>query len=150
MDIMTAAYSGIEGTIIALVAAAILGSRHWWVTRRAQSEQKQYVFDTIAAGHKQLRDFKPIEGVPVNTVLFALFENTLREVVAALDYRTDKIDYKDKHGLRELLVHVFAFQEKFGLSDRKPPEGLRFYEQHFFEKVREIEWLAGASPEPLE
>ena len=142
----------IEGITIAVVAAIILGSYQWLSKRIAQREQMRYIRDIIAEGHEKVRDAIPIGGMSMDAVRFTVFEHILREVNAALAHRIDRLDYRQKYKLQKVILDVSAFMSALGIGageGQKIPGGVKFYEQHFFAKVRAVEWLAEASPEPL-
>ena len=142
----------IEGITIAVVAAIILGSYQWLSKRIAQREQMRYIRDIVAEGHEKVRDAMPFGGMSMDAVRFMVFEYVLREVNAALDYRADRLGYRHKYEIQTIVLTVSAFMSAMGIGTgegQNIPVGVKFYEQHFFAKVRAVEWLAEASPEPL-
>ena len=142
----------VEGITIAVVAAIILGSYQWYSKCKAQREQEQHIRDIIAEGPEKVRDAMPIGGMSVDAVRFTVFEYILREVNAALDYRIDRLGYRQKYEIQKVTLDVSAFMSALGIGTgegQNIPGGVKFYEQHFFAKVRAVDWLAEASPEPL-
>ena len=142
----------IEGITIAVVAAIILGSYQWLSKRIAQREQMRYIRDIVAEGHEKVRDAMPFGGMSMDEVRFMVFEYVLREVNAALDYRADRLGYRHKYEIQTIVLTVSTFMSALGIGTgerQKIPGGVKFYEHHFFAKVRAVEWLAEASPEPL-
>lgn len=126
---------------------------------RKEREQKQHVREIIATGYEQIRDTQPISDqetvveVSVDFLRVIVFENILRDLDHALSRRTDHVGYKQRYELESILITVPAFMNemKAATGNRRPtPTGLKFYEQHFFEKIREIDWLAEAAPKSLE
>ena len=142
----------IEGITIAVVAAIILGFYQWLSKRIAQREQMRYIRDIVAEGHEKVRDAMPIGGMSMDAVRFTVFDYILREVNAALAYRIDRLDYRQKYKIQKVILDVSEFMRALGIGTgegQNIPGGVKFYEQHFFAKVRAVEWLAEASPEPL-
>lgn len=139
----------VEGVTIGVVVAGILGLRQWFSHCRSRNEQMAYIKDIIARGHASLRDAKPVKhlDIPVHVVRATVFEGLLREASAALDHRADNIAYGQQYELRTLIMHSSLLFNK--VTDKQRSLTLTMYESVFFSHIRQIEWLAEASPEPL-
>ena len=139
----------VEGVTIALVAAVILGTYRSLSNWRSQREQTQYFRDIIAIGYENIKEATSLGGIPLDTVRFVEFERILREVSTALNYRTNSLTYPKKYGIQKILIDVSGFMAEMNIGRKDGqaiPQGLRFYKQHFFEKVGSVRWLIDLSP----
>ena len=149
----------IEGVTIAVVAAGLLSFYQWLTTQLARREQMRYLRNVIAVGYRQISDAETIQhdefrgAQPVwelskESIRFMVFERLVEDASTAVDYRTDNMTYKQKYELRKILMDASLFVNKIKTVGGHPQE-LRFYEQQFFAKVRKIDWLVEAAPDPL-
>ena len=142
----------IEGVVIGVVIAVVLGIGDW--TRRGyrRREQIRHIRAIIKKAERDIRGAGPLvpeKGeehgvVSANQVRFTMYQWLMRELTTTLEDRVGELSYKQKFELRKFIIDQEAFTSTFSFSpNRVPPE--RFYQQNVFEKLYSLQWLKGSS-----
>lgn len=134
----------IEGVTIGLVVAAMLEVCRRFSNWRNQKKQIQYLKDILTIGHENIRKTESLGGVTLDMLRFVEFERILREMDTALSYRTSKLNYRKKYEIQKISSDVTSFMNEMNVGRKdgqKLPSELKFYDQQFFDKLRELTWI---------
>ena len=134
----------LEGVIVGVTIAALLGLAGWVRARYREREQIRHIRTMLLDSHRRMRTVTDLrEGprhVSADVVRLLTFQDLLRQIECALAYRSSHLHYDKTFDIRSVLVSATAFLKVLETADRHPRE-MQFYEQNFFEPLGDLEWL---------
>ena len=138
----------LEGVVVGVTIAVLLGLAGWARARYREREQIRHIRTMLRNSYQGMRAATDIRDGPrhvsADLVRLWMFQGLLRQIECALAYRSSHLHYDKTFDIRSILVSVTAFLkmlETAGSQGGKHPKGIKFYEQHFFEKLDDLNWL---------
>ena len=138
----------LEGIIVGVTIAVILGIAGWIRERYREREQIRHISDVVRKRYRVMLTVADIQDgprlIPANLQRILLFKELLKQIERALVYRSSHLRYQRMFRIRSILDSVTNVMNELGIGESKgqrPPNGMKFYEQHFFEKLDDLKWL---------
>jgi len=147
----------LEGIVIGVVIAVILGGYDWIRRRFRRREQIRHIKAVIEkaedriqkAGDDEVQKAERLTieermaKISADQARFKHYQGLMRELTIILEDRSGELLYKQRYELREFLVTQEEFSQP--LFPREYPP-LQFYEQNVFKALRKIKWIQITPP----
>ena len=137
------------GAELAGLVAIVVGPYHLWREYRRKKNQEDYIRDIISSSIKKMLSAKdiesPLEGSPIpilgDYIRKVTYDSMKKEIESFLNERkaSDKIEYKDKVGIRDIF-HVMEILLEVGGGEVELLS-IEFCQAVLVEPLKEIKWL---------
>ena len=136
----------LEGVVIGIVIALVLGAYDWFKRKLRQKEQIRHIRRIIKDAEQKIRQAKPLT-LPESTdlqpsldqVRFVIYKAMMRDITVVLEDRAGELSYTQKHDLKYFIVGQDAITSI--LPQNKIPSEIKFYEEHVFKRLYSLKWL---------
>ncbi len=148
----------LEGIVIGVVIAVILGGYDWIRRRYRRKEQIRHIKRVIGKAENRIQkagddvqkavQFAPEEvraKVGTNPLRFKHYQWLIRELTMILEDRSGELSYEQRYELREFLeTQEEIYNSLFPKTKKAPP--MWFYERYVFKALRKIKWIQITPP----
>ena len=136
----------VEGVVIGVVIALILGAYDWAKMSIRRTEQVNYIRNLVKQARCDIQKAESIASdknisIQADQMRFLFYERMVRALKDVLDNRAEELTYQQRHGL----IRFMGDQEieRIGLQGGYPrgPGAEAFYEEIVFRSLVSIDWL---------
>ena len=137
----------VEGVMIGVTIAIILGIYGWIKWRVSRREQINHLRHLISQGFDRIireQGFYDREQViPADILQYHIFRKIMRDLDDALKYRVNSLDFKKVHEIKMILIEIDCILSALdlGTASLHITPDIESYEAHFFGKFRNLKWL---------
>ena len=135
----------LEGVTIGITIAVIVGGYNWIEKYYKRRKEIQHMKSFLSEGHRKIENASNInhggQTASKDIVRFICFESILRDLDSILLYRCHNMHYTETYDIRKVLRDVSSMIEALCIGRKNPPIGMGFYNQMFFDKFNDLQWL---------
>lgn len=136
----------LEGIVIGITISLIVGGYNLFSKYRNKREQINHIKEVVSQGLQKIRNVESINfkgnQISAGQIRLVIFDEILRDLESTLSYRSNYLDYKKIYDVRKILTNISSMMRDLGIGKgQREPAEVKFFEQNFFDRFIELEWL---------